>query len=269
MVTTKSTKKGAEFNELRSRMYEEALEEYPLARTMDIEAMQKHLSPQKGDSILGIGEGNGYFCQPILDAIGYTGRYTITDPAECQLRNLKHRVNTSQLEIVATGAESIPITAEKYDKVWSFGAFHHCPNQTEAMKRIYKNLKAGGKLVICDVFQGSKLAQHFDVQAARYSNTGHEVRFLSDDFARSLCYLAGFKEDKIQIKKLPQKWVFDSETDAAKFIYKLHAMTFLPGSEDARIRATLKGCRDILGIKMNESGRYELNWPMKVLKATK
>ena len=268
-MTSKEVKKKAEFDDVRSTMYERAIKEYPLARAMDLKAMQTHLSPESGESVIGIGEGNGFFCKSILDAVGENGRYTIIDPSQYQLDNLKNRVNTSKLEIVTSGAESMPIRKDQYDKIWSFGAFHHCPDQREAMKRMYQSLKSGGKLVICDVFQGSKLAEHFDTQVARYCNTGHEVKFLSDAFARSLCYLAGFKDENVKIEELPQKWVFESEQDLGRFMYNLHATTFLPGDESSKIESTLTGCKEILGVTKNDSNHYELNWPMKVLKATK
>jgi ubiquinone/menaquinone biosynthesis C-methylase UbiE len=262
-------KKFIEFDKERARLYEEALQEYPLARAKDIESMRKHLNPQSGENILGIGEGNGYFCSSIVEAVGKSGKYTVTDPSPYQLTNLRKRINLSQLEIIAAGAEEIPVREDFYDKVWSFGAFHHCQNQTEAMKRVYKSLKTGGTAVICDVFQGSKLANHFDSQVALYCNTGHEVKFLSDAFARTLCKLAEFKDSQVAISELPQKWVFNSQLDLGKFIYKLHALTFLPGNEQERAKATLESCSKILGVSKNPLGRYELNWPMKVLKAIK
>lgn len=261
--------KEVEFNRRRAQLYEEALKEYPLARAMDIQAMSKHLHPKPGEYILGIGEGNGYFCQSIVHAVGQEGKYTVTDPSQYQLAHLKNRVNVSQLEVITSGAEDMPIRRGFYDKVWSFGAFHHCPNQTEAMKRIYESLNFGGTAVICDVFQGSKLAEHFDSQVAAYCNTGHEVKFLSEAFARTLCKLAGFKETHVSIESLSEQWVFESPRDLGRFIYKLHAMTFLPGSEARKSQVVFKKCKEILGVSENSSGKYLLNWPMKVLKATK
>ena len=268
-MTTKQTIGDTEFNEIRSAMYERAINEFPLAREMDLEAMQNHLSPTPGEYILGIGEGNGFFCNAILSAIGKGGKYVVIEPSKFQLNNLKNRVNVSQLEVITSSAESMPIKKDYYDKIWSFGAFHHCPNQTEAMKRMYQSLKYGGELVICEVFQGSKLAEHFDSQVARYCNTGHEVKFLSDAFAKSLCYLAGFRDEDVKIEELPQKWVFESEQDLGKFMYNLHAMIFLPGDETTKFQSVLNGCKEILGVTKNAYNQYELNWPMKVMKVPK
>ncbi len=256
--------KNAEFNGLRAKLYEEAISTFPDARKNDIEVMYTLLDPKKGDKILGFGEGNGYFCKSIANAIGCVGEYLITDPSKDQLDNLVKRVNLPQITTQVSGAEELNIQQNYFDKAWSFGAHHHCQNQTEAMKRIYRGLKTGGKLVLCDVFSGSNLASHFDDVVAKYCITGHEVKFLSEDFAKTLCYIAGFKEDKISIKTINQKWKFDSEKDLGEFIYKLHALTLLPGTEDKKIKQTINSCKEILGIEYL-NGKYELNWPMKAL----
>jgi len=264
MVTTNSQ----EFSGIRAKMYEQAISQYPLARAEDLNAMKKYLNPQEGERVLGIGEGNGFFCSTILASIGKTGFYLVSDPSASQLTNLMRRVKAKNLEICIEKAEDLMIEPESFDKVWSFGAFHHCSDQTQSMKNIYNSLRKGGKAVICDVFQGSKLAKHFDIQIARYCITGHEVKFLSEDFARTLCYNAGFEKSKIKIIDLPQRWIFDSEKDLGDFVYKLHAMTLLDGNKQTKIRKTLEGCRKILGVNKVD-GRYSLNWDMRAIIAEK
>ncbi len=260
--------KQAEFNGLRAKMYEVAIKENSQSRKQDLNAMYGLLAPQKGERILGIGEGNGFFVKSIADAVGAKGEYLVTDPSKDQLENLVKRVDVNQIKTQVAGAEAINVLPQSYDKVWGFGCYHHCPNQVGGMKQIYNALKPTGKVVICDVFQGSKLAEHFDSQVAKYCVTGHEVKFLSDAFAKSICTLAGFDESKVQITDLHQKWVYDSEYDLGRFIYNLHAMVNLPGSESEKIQQTLEGCKRILGVE-KVNGKYELNWPMKALIATK
>src|SRR3989338_1626883 len=263
MVTTNN--QG--FTGTRSSLYEEAIVQYPSARIMDVQAMTKHLNPQKNEKVLGIGEGNGFFALPILEAIGEKGYYLVIEPSPEQLANLARRVTSPNLETLTKGIEDFTPTTY-FDKAWYFGAFHHCPNQTQAMKNIYNALTKGGKMVICYVFQGSNLARHFDGPVARYCTSVHEVKFLSKEFAKSLCYLAGFDESKVRIVDLPQKWKFDSEKDLGDFVYKLHAMTLIPGNEQDKIEEVIKGCKEILGVK-KVGNQYELNWPMKALIAEK
>jgi cyclopropane fatty-acyl-phospholipid synthase-like methyltransferase len=257
-----------EFDGQRAKLYEEALEEYPLARAMDLEIMYAYLNPQINEKILGLGEGNGYFCNSIASSIGQNGEYLITDPSKDQLENLSRRVKYSQVKIEVSKAENIVIKENFFDKVWSFGAFHHIGNQTEALKRVYKSLKKGGVMVICDVFQGSLLARHFDSIVARYCITGHEVKFLSEEFTKTLCFLAGFEENNVKIIELPIKWRFDSEEDLGKFIYKLHGMTLVPGSKKQIIKKVINGAKKILGV-VYVGKSIELNWPMKIILAKK
>lgn len=137
------------------------------------------------------------------------------------------------------------------------------------MRNVYHTLKDGGKTVICDAFQGSSLARHFDTQVARYCVTGHEVKFLSEEFARTLTYLAGFKDDNVTIADLPQRWVFDSGYDMGRFVQLLHGMTHLPGSsQQEKVAHAVDGCKCILGVD-NVNGKVVLNWPMKAIVAVK
>jgi len=261
-------KDETEFSGERAKLYEEAIAGFPLARRSDIDIMYKLLDPSKGERILGFGEGNGYFCRDIAESIGKKGYYLVSDPSREQLDNLERRVKLPQIHVEQIGAEGLNVPKDFFDKVWSFGAFHHVPNQTEAMKKIYTALKKGGKVIICDVFQGSDLAKHFDSQVARHCVTGHEVKFLSEEFARTLCYLAGFGDNKVKTIDLPQRWIFDSEKDMGAFVYKIHAMTQLSGTEEEKIARTIEGCKNILGVNIEENN-YELNWPLKALIARK
>ncbi len=125
--------------------------------------------------------------------------------------------------------------------------------------------------MICDVFQNTSLADYFDEIVARYSITGHNVKFLSRKISLSLCYRAGFRESNVEIRNLPTKWIFNSKKDLGRFIYNLNGLALIPGKkEKQKYLAVYKNCKRILGVKQNpKSKTYELNWPMKVLMAKK
>lgn len=259
---------GYEFVGMRSQLYTQSLAEYPDARIEDIQAMNRYLNPQPGEYILGFGEGNGYFCHAIAEAVGIEGYYLITDPSQEQLDSLLQKALPAQVTVRRMGVENLKVPPNFYDKVWSCGAFHHCPNQTEALKRIYQTLKPGGRLVLFDGFQGTSLVKYFDMHVAKYCVTGHEAKFMSEEFARTLCYLAGFQDEKVEIIDVKTKWHFKTEKDIALFLYNFHAMTNLPGTEEERIQKIIEDCKKSIGIESNQR-MYQLNWPMRAILATK
>jgi arsenite methyltransferase len=271
-----SKNQPAEFDGLRAKLYEEALREFPKARSEDIIAMHRYLTPTFGEKILGVGEGNGFFVSEIVKSVGQSGLYTVSDPSSNQLQNLMQAGSFDQLGIINKSAEDLDISEQsKYDKIWSFGAFHHCPKQDIAMQRFYALLKPQGKLVICDVWQGGKLAKHFDGPVAEYCCTGHNVNFLSTQYAKTIVKKAGFQPELTEIVSLPLRWQFEKKKDIGKFIYNLHAMTQIHSecktkSEGEQYLKVLEGCEKILGItKNNQTQKFELHWPMKALIAYK
>jgi len=245
-----------EFSGIRSKMYKECLREYPLAREEDLKVMKKFLSPKRYEIILEVGAGSGFFSALLADLVQ---ELVVSDPSNEQLLEVE-ALGRQNIKLVAFGADELNLGKEKFDAIWSFGALHHCFNKTAAFKNFARVLKKNGRLVIGDVFSGSKLAKHFDTQVARYCATGHEVAFWTDEFAESLCFLSGFEKPKIEDLKI--EWKFKTKKDLGIFLYKLHAMVKTTPEE------CLKGAEKILGVK-KKKGFYCLNWPMKILVSKK
>lgn len=253
----------------RARLFKEAMEDYPSARRDDLALMRQHLDPRRGEHVLGFGEGAGFFCRSIAEAVGPEGRYVITEPSPELFCNVPQDVlDLPQVFTEITAVEDIDFPSGSFDKAWACGAFHHVPNQTEAVRRIHRSLKPGGRMVLFDVFQGTPLARHFDAAVARYCETGHEAKFLSDEFARSLCFLAGFDERKVDIVPIPHRFCFDSEWDMGTFIYKMHAMTQAPGTQDERIAQTIASVKEHMPVE-RERGQFVLHFDQRALVAEK
>jgi SAM-dependent methyltransferase len=264
-----TAKAAYEFAGRRAQLFKEALTEYPNARRDDFSLMRRHLAPRPGEQVLGFGEGSGYFCRAIADAIGPEGRYVITEPSPELLCNLPESLLAlPQVFTEVVPVEKLSFPSESFDKVWACGAFHHCSDQTRAIAALYRSLKVGGRMVIFDIFHGTAMARHFDSFVARYCETGHEVKFMSEEFARTLCFLAGFQESQVKIVEVPHRLCFPTERDMGKFIYKLHALTLLPGTEEDRISATLESLKSYLPVE-REGDQVVLHFDQRGLIATK
>jgi len=249
-----------EFTGSRAQLFAEALAQYPNARRDDFGLMHRHLAPRAGEHVLGFGEGSGYFCRKIAEAVGPSGRYVITDPSPELLCNIPQAVfNLPQVFTQIAPVEQLAFPPESFDKAWTCGSFHHCPDQTRAIAQIYRFLKPGGRMVIFDIFQGTPLSRHFDSCVARYCVTGHEVKFLSKEFVMTLCFLAGFDERKVDIVNVPHRLCFDSEWDMGRFIYKMHALTRMRGTEKQCIARTIKSLKEHLVIE-REDEKYVLHF---------
>jgi SAM-dependent methyltransferase len=260
---------GYEFTGARAELFKQALNEYPNARRDDFDLMRKHLAPEPGDNILGFGEGSGHFCRTIAEAVGVSGKYVITEPSPELFCNIPQAVlDLPQVFTEITAVENIDFPSGSFDKAWACGAFHHCTNQTRAISQIFRALKPGGKMVIFDIFHGTPLARHFDTCVARYCETGHEVKFMSEEFARTLCFLAGFDDSKVTLVDVPHRLCFDSLWDMGNFIYKMHALTRLRGTPEQRIAKVIASLKDHLTIVV-EGDRYVLHFDQRGLIAIK
>ena len=167
----------------------------------------------------------------------------VSDPSEEQLQEVRD-LGKKNIQIVADGADTLNLEKETVDAVWSFGSLHHCFNKTKSFQNFAHILKKNGRLVIANVYHGSKLAKYFDVQVAKFCITGHEVAFWTDEFAKSLCFITGF--DKPKIHSLNISWKFKTKEEIGVFLYKIHAMTKTTPEE------CLRGAEKILGIKKKD-----------------
>ncbi len=249
----------AEFSGIRSQYYREIMQEMPKARLEEREMLMKCLVPKPGEKILEIGAGTGFYSQHIAKLI-FPGTIIATDPSEEQLSYILN-ADEQNIKVVVAGGDTLPIGEDgfapsSFDAIWAFGCFHHIINKTKSFKNFHSLLKPGGRIVISDVYAGTNLAKHFDLIVAKYCATGHEVSFLTREFADSLCYLTGFEKPAFRDVNIPIN--FSRREDIGYFIYKIHAMIGITPEQ------CLKYVADYLDIE-HKDGIYTLLWPHTVL----
>jgi len=94
------------------------------------------------------------------------------------------------------------------------------------------------------------------------------VKFMSDEFARTLCFLAGFDDRKVKIVEVPHRFWFASLWDMGNFIYKMHALTRMPGDDEECIANTVSSLKEHLTIE-EHGGQFVLHFDQRGLIATK
>ncbi len=246
----------------RAQLYTEALSDFPDVRAVEVAINLAYIKPNKGEKFLEVGSGSGLYTKILAPLVK---ELVATDPSEDQLENLKTS-NIADLRTIQVGADLLHeneiLVHEKgsFDAVWSLGAFHHCSNKTQAFANFRDLLKTGGRILICDVFSGSTFADYFDAEVALFSIIGHEVAFLTEHFARSLCAISGFS--KPRFISLDYPWVFKNLQDLGLFMYKLHGMT----------KTTPEQCLESVGkfmkIEKSQDG-FILHVPLVILETYK
>jgi SAM-dependent methyltransferase len=251
--------KSAEFSGRRSATYRDALSTYANAWRSDIACMERFLDPRPGERILEIGAGNGYFSRAIADRIGKTGLLVATDPSTEQLSALGLEEEFTNLHIVQAAAETLDIPYREFDAVWSRGAVHHVADKTSAFTRFAQIVRPGGRLVIADIFAGTRLATYFDGFIARSCCTGHEVAFLSREFAESLCDLTGWRSPRFHDVITP--WEFSEREQIGQFLHLLFSAKDAYSPQDC-----LDAADRYLSVTPTAAG-WALMWPMTVMVA--
>ncbi|MBC00337.1 MAG: methyltransferase type 11 [Rhodobacteraceae bacterium] len=255
----KTASKSIEFVGKRSSDYRDALSHYADVWLPDIACMKRCLAPRPGERILEVGAGNGYFSTAIAECLGPDGLLVASDPSVDQLSGLEADSTHGNIRVVPASADVLDIPFSGFDAVWSRGAIHHVTDKTSAFTRFSALARPGGRLVIADIFAGTPLARYFDGFIARSCSTGHEVAFLSHEFAESLCALTGWGQPTFDEVITP--WEFRNREDIGRFLQLLFSAKPDYSAEDCFAAAD-----HYLSVSETASG-WALMWPMTVMTA--
>ena len=109
------------------------------------------LDLKKGDNILEIGMGNGFFVKDIVLAAN-TIRYTGCDYSEIMVEEATKQneqfVKTGQVQFYLTSADHLNFKNETFDKVFSVNTIYFWDNHESIFSEIWRVLKPKGQLIL-------------------------------------------------------------------------------------------------------------------------
>ena len=109
----------------------------------DGQGIIKQMTPEKGDKILDLGCGTGYFSKVLADIVGPEGKVIAIDPNLERLQLAKEKYPAGNLEYRQGTAENIPGT--DYDIIFSNYVIHWCKDKDQVFHQVSQSLKKGGK----------------------------------------------------------------------------------------------------------------------------
>jgi ubiquinone/menaquinone biosynthesis C-methylase UbiE len=246
----------------------------PAARENELRQIFSLLSPKEGERILEVGTGNGYLTFPIAEAVGDSGEVVTIDAVDKNLQDVVNK-NTRNLPIKPiyfdpNGSIILPINIGEFDAVASIATLHHFDSRKKgtgesgrikALTDFYRVLKLEGRLVIGDVVHGAISQKYFDAidNPEHCFPEGHPHDFFSPERLKQVLSEIGFKDIKIEVKRVP--WQFVSSEEAKNFVHTIH---------NAKCSAdeSFEMAKKYLGFEKN-GDHYELGWELFFVTAKK
>ncbi len=109
------------------------------------------LKVNKGDSILEIGMGNGFFVKNILSvdsSIKYTGCEFSEIMVEEACKHNRNFIASGNAEFLNADANELPFENETFDKVFSINTIYFWDNPQKVFGEIWRVLKSKGQVII-------------------------------------------------------------------------------------------------------------------------
>jgi len=122
-------------------------------RRAAFQALIAAVGVRRGQRVLDVGCGTGYFARLLAEPVGSTGRVVGIDPSQEMIRYATRTAGAArncQFQVGTTEALAFP--AEHFDVVVSRLVMHHLPDdlRVPALREMQRVLRPGGKLLIAE-----------------------------------------------------------------------------------------------------------------------
>jgi ubiquinone/menaquinone biosynthesis C-methylase UbiE len=117
--------------------------------------LREALGPQPGEHVLEVGPGTGYYSLSVAEGVAPGGQLDIFDVQQEMLDHTMRRANEASVEnIVPTqgDARRLPYADASFDAAFLVTVLGEIPDQDAALHELARVLKAGGRLVVGELF---------------------------------------------------------------------------------------------------------------------
>jgi ubiquinone/menaquinone biosynthesis C-methylase UbiE len=157
---------------------------------------------RRGDSILDIGAGTGYFAIPASDLAGPTGKVFAADISEKMLEETRKRAGSrNNMEFLLCTPNSIPLEDNSADRALLAFVYHEIENRVSYIKKIKKHIKNRGILAIaewdiCESPMGPPMNERISMEALRKEAESAGFTYMSGKRINDFQYITVLRVEK-------------------------------------------------------------------------
>lgn len=203
-----------------------AMRDYPHARNNERDTLLDYVNLARGMSVLDIQAAGGYLSDEVFRRLEGKVAAVCVEPNP----ELRKRLNPA-FRTIDNPVEDFPEVADRsIDVALGLIGLHHSDSHRATIHEAFRVLKPGGELALCDVAQGSRLADWLNIFVQRNCPAGHTGNFPQAGMMTKLCAEAGFVDIVEEPRDVP--WIFPGRQDIAVFFQGLFGLACDPGTID-------------------------------------
>jgi SAM-dependent methyltransferase len=231
------------------------METFPRVRDNERDTLFDYVSLKQESSVLDIQAAGGYLSDEVYRRL--QGQVTVVciEPSP----ELRARLNPAYTIIDNPVEDFNSVADHSIDTVLGLIALHHSNSHIATIGEAFRVLKTAGEMVICDVYEDSRLADWLNIFVGTHCPGGHTGNFPAAGSVRQLCEQCGFVDVVEEPRDVP--WIFSCRADIAEFFQGLFGLKVSTQEIDAALD-------DYFTIR-HENGRVIVEWQLMYCHARK
>jgi SAM-dependent methyltransferase len=236
---------------VRGSTYDRAMHHYPRARDQEFGQLVDRAQLRGQMTVGDVPAGGGYLQDYLPEGCTWRGY----EPCATFNHNAPSPPSAASQPLLP-----LPWEDNSLDAAVSLAGVHHIDDKRPLMSEVIRTVRPGGRFVLSDVAEGTRVARFLDGFVGGHNSTGHEGVFLGD---RTLAELSDTGWRIASCEQVHYHWIFEDRVAMTAFCTTLFDLR--KASADM-VEAAIE---DILGVDILPSGETGMRWSLMTIVAEK